>query len=301
MITKNNSSENNAKCFFLYLSTLTSIIFLFIGTIMILFYWINKIEEKSSYYSIFQFNPLFKIRYGIAILLVFTPILYISLKGINNALKDKQFSTKNKLRYWFIYIILATTISILSIDFIIFITNFLEGELTTTFILKALVVLSLSSATITYFLQDLSRYNYSITPIMHLIRIIILISLSATCISGIIEHPSPFKMRATKLDKKRIQKIENIMNEIKQFHSKNKKLPSTLQELIEKNNLIKASVQDPYSKKIFEYKILGKRQYKICATFYYDKPKKQEKYYYNYFTNSEKIYKKGHNCFHGKV
>jgi len=126
---------------------------------------------------------------------------------------------------------------------------------------------------------------------------VIVVSVIAAVVYGLFLLGSPAQQRLIKLDQQRVSDIQSISYAINAYWGYNKKLPATLEVLVKSQDYYISSLKDPTTGEYYEYRILGEKQYELCANFNTDssnfqnvslpKPASEEKW----------EYRKGATCF----
>ena len=78
---------------------------------------------------------------------------------LNRAYRRTPELVNLRTRKWLVYLTMFLAAAIMIGDLVTLIFNFLSGELTTRFILKALVVLLVMAAIFVYYLWEVRRYK----------------------------------------------------------------------------------------------------------------------------------------------
>lgn len=127
-------------------------------------------------------------------------------------------------------------------------------------------------------------------------------ALSAVALGyGLSVTPSPTEQKNLKLDHERIKDIEQLSFGIEDYYTDKYYLPSSTNEL---SSIYGEYINDPETKKPYEYSATGAETYKLCATFNTDsskvKPKTTDRYGEDYNYTGEKgkfVHAKGYKCF----
>ena len=173
---------------------LFSIILLYFAAInlgVLLFQYIN-IYFPDVLAGNFVTNSYNLVRWGIATLIVVFPV-YIWIMWFV-AKDEKEYPAKRDLRIrkWLLYFTLFVSAGVIIGDLISLIYNFLQGELTSRFILKILVVLVIAAAVFTYYLWLLRR-DAQITPKngIKIFRWTVIVIIAAVIVAGFFIAGSP--------------------------------------------------------------------------------------------------------------
>ena len=85
-------------------------------------------------------------------------------------------------------------------------------------------------------------------------------------ITGIILLGSPAEERMLRLDTRRVDDLERIMQKMNFYWSQHNKLPDSLEELSQEPGM-QISIRDPRTGQPYEYSVVGGKQYELCARF----------------------------------
>lgn len=289
--------KNSARFAFFYMLSLVALVFMSVSTGMIIFQVINKyIKDFIEQYGI-RYSPD-QLKFAISALVISAPIYYLTTRQIFKNLFSGELDKNCGVRRWLTYFILLIT-SIVMIGWMIaVINNFLSGEFTLKFILKAITALGISIIIFTFYLHDIKREEVAgkkdkavklyLYGSLALIIIVFIASLFAV--------ESPAETRNRRLDEAIISDFNNINMAIENYYQGNKKLPENINELKEESNfLMKDDIKDPISGEKYEYKIIDKKKYELCATFRTSN-KDREGDAYRYETNGFYLHDSGYKC-----
>ena len=127
----------------------------------------------------------------------------------------------------------------------------------------------------------------------------------AALVYGFTQVGSPGHRRALELDNERISGLTSIKSAVQGYHTKNKKLPTTLDDLLKDSNYsyLDERIQDPETEQKYEYSIVNQTSYKLCATFVTDSEDEKNKKggFRDYYVDKEFKHPKGHHCFNLNV
>lgn len=187
------------------------------------------------------------------------------------------------VRRWLTYLTLFVAACTLIGDAVALIAVFLEGELTLRFLLKVLTIVILAGVPFTYYIRtmrlDSESYAKSTLHTQFLIIGGVLV-LIATAWSFALMG-SPARSRDLRMDEQRLghlraiaAEIQNIVLESAYYAPDNKpvlrrELPKTLEEAQESALYQKLSITDPETGVPYEYRVLGRSTFELCAQFTY--------------------------------
>ena len=95
-----------------------------------------------------------------------------------------------------------------------------------------------------------------------LITLAVLLVIGAV-IAAFLVLGSPFEQRLLRLDERRVEDLNGIRANVNTYWRSNDRLPVSLEEAGRGTPLYK----DPESGEPYAYRVLGDRQYELCATF----------------------------------
>ena len=263
-----NKENHAAKFTFLYVLSLVAVVFVAISTGMIIFQIINKsiVDIISQYSGQYTAESL---RFGISALLISAPIFYITTRQIHRSLFTGDLKKDSNIRKWLSYLVLLVSSVVAIVWLIITLNNFLNGELTIKFILKAITAIGISAIIFSFYLYDIKRV-ITVGVKNKVIKTYFWISLvliGLTFISGLLFVESPREARNVRIDGIILNNFTQIENGINNYYNEYRQLPETLDALNRDIFLEDQSLYDPETKELIEYKKTGDTKYEICATF----------------------------------
>ncbi len=148
----------SARIAFLYL-----LFFIMLGIISIslgnlLFAIIENLLPDLSKTNVYSFvRNEAKIRSGISGLIVGAPIFFFLAHILTRARQKSPELQRSQIRKWLTYLTLVAAGSTLVGDAISLVYNLLDGEVTTRFVLKSLVIALIAGTIFVYFIKDAER------------------------------------------------------------------------------------------------------------------------------------------------
>ena len=296
-VNKNNTNNmnNNAKYAFYYLLSLVALIFTAISVGMVAFGIINDtiFDTLSSRNGVSD-----SLKFAISALIIAAPIFFVTQGLINKGLRNGELEKESGVRRWLTYfILLVSSVTMLGV-FIGVINNFLAGEFTLSFILKAISMLVISAAVFSFYLYDIKRADVTLKSLT--MKIFFLASLTlivAAFISAWFFIESPALTRAKRLDQNLINNINTIENAVNSYNEKYKKLPDNLDEVKANRDIYLDTLafMDRETGAPIDYKKTGTSTFELCATFRTDNknidPRRDTAYY-----DPTKIHEAGYQC-----
>lgn len=281
---KQSQSNNAAKHAFFYLTSFFTLGVVAIG-IGTLFFQIINYFFPDDIDSWRQFSQT-ALKFAISSLIIAAPVYYFVTRNINLYISKKDLDYDSGVRKWLTYIVLFIAIAIVIGDLITTVFNFLDGELTTRFILKALTILLIAGGIFIYYFTDIKnkddasrRKKNTFWSYVFLGFVLIPFVWSIF----IIESPNVARQR--KIDYKTIDSFQSIKNMINNFADIKNRIPPNFDELktFSVTQMYSNIAWEELEQKNFEYKIIDKTHYQLCADFLRDNREDKDnskRYYY---------------------
>jgi len=260
--------QNLAKFTFYYLLALVTLIMTAMAVGNVIFELINKFipDPLVAFSAAVDSNS---IKVGIATLIIASPVYFWTSYQILKSLANNSLDREAAPRRWLTYLIILIS-SLVMVGWLIgTLFNFLDGEFTLRFALKALTSLIIAGGIFGFYFYDVRREKVEkadkIVKYSGFAAIaLVLISL----ITSFFFVESPTAARDRRHDQNIISNFEQIDSSLNSFYAENKKLPVSLEFLVnEKRYLSDSVIKDPATNQIFSYKILAAKKYQLCATF----------------------------------
>lgn len=291
--------QQNAKFSFFYLLSLVGLIFTALGVGMIIFQIINKkiIDAVRIYPGGFDAGVL---KFAISAIIIAAPVYFILTWLINKNLLNGNLGKDSQARKGMTYFILFISSVVMIGWFIAVIYNFLDGELTAKFVLKAVTAIIIAATVFSFYFYDIKRENVKDAKNI-IIKSYYFGSIAvvfAALVAGLFFVDSPRLTRDRKEDLATMDRFSRIESAIAQYYSEKQKLPDSLDELIEGVGMVsKQDLVNPVSHEEIGYKIINKEFYELCATF---KTSNKEDYRIDYYQSKWK-HDAGYKCLGQKV
>ncbi len=303
-VNKNNSNlmnnHNSAKYAFYYLLSLVALIFTAISVGMIAFAIIDKsIADALNYSSIDG-----QLKFAISALFIAAPIFYLMSYLINKGLQNEDLDKESGVRRWLTYfIILVSSLIILGV-FIGIMTSFLSGELTNSFIFKALTSIVISAIVFSFYFFDIKRENVKeknkVVSIFFFATIALVL---ITFVAAWFFVESPKLARAKRLDQIVVNNISSIESVVNSYYEKTKTLPDSLDQIKNSQDYFidPKSFSDPESGAPIVYNKTGEKTFEFCATFRTDSKNVNDNSNMTYYAGPNKLHLTGYQCVKGEL
>jgi hypothetical protein len=265
--------ENHvAKNFALQLGSLISL-YLSISFFIVLLFGLINIWlplESESYWQLESYSGM--VRTGVAMIVVFFPTYLILTKFVNRDRVKGNGGGYHNFTKWLIYLSLLVAGGTLLVDLVTVIMTFLEGDLTTRFLLKALVVLFVVGATANYYILDAKGYWLGRTKQTKQLAVLSLSIVVFFVLLGLLTIDSPQQQRETAIDQQQISDLTEIQYAVIDYWRLNDSLPSDLSEL----NSLRVP-ESPSGRMSYQY-FVEDDSFKLCAEFSSDSPNQNYRY-----------------------
>lgn len=254
------AGKNLPRDVFLYIFSTIGLITIAIAFGTLAFQIINSYLPDVLSYRPLQ-SIYGSIRWAVAVLVVVFPVYFGIMKFLNKDAFIFPDKKELRIRKWLLHFAVFAAAIVIVIDLVVLIYYFLQGELTTRFILKILVVLAIAGIIFAYYfkiLKDRQEKIYSWIPWVAVILI------AGFIIGGVATAGLPQSQRLVRLDQKRVEDLYNLEYHIVEYWRRSGVLPSSLENLKELNFPL---MVDPETGEAYEYRIIELMKFEICANF----------------------------------
>ena len=256
-------ATSTPKDVFLHLFNIVTFYLSTIGFITLYIQYINAaFPDPLTYY----FTAIAGgVRWSTSVLFIAVPAYLLSSWFLAKDLAITPEKRDLKLRKWLVYFTLFVSAITIIVDLMIFVYNFLNGELTIQFFLKVLIVLLVAGAVFGYYLWDLKR-PVKKTNAPKILAIIFSGVVLASIILGFFIVGTPADQRDRRFDDQRVSDLQMLQAQIVDYWNKKDALPKGLNNL-EDNISGFTTPKDPATKQAYEYKIISSLSFELCANF----------------------------------
>lgn len=253
--------NHTAKHFVLQLGSLVCL-YLSLSFLLVLLFGLISLrfpDATDAFWQIEQASS--SVRLGIAMVIVFFPTYLIITRQVNNLRRREPSGHYLTITKWLIYLSLLIGGVVLLGDLVAVIRQFLEGEITERFILKATAVLIVVGAAFSYYVLDARGYwiqqprrSIAFGGVSALLVLTIIVL-------GFLSIEPPAEVREQRLDSVQVRDLQNIQHHIENYLVLNDTLPESLEDL-EAVSLPTA----PEDRPAYRYEIT-ERGFQLCASF----------------------------------
>ncbi|MDP3998294.1 MAG: DUF5671 domain-containing protein [bacterium] len=259
----NTIARSTPKDVFLHL---LNIFTFYLGVISFIALYIQYISalfpDPLNFYYTSMANS---VRLYTSMLVIAIPVYILTSWLLGKDLIRNPERRELKLRKWLTYLTLFISAVTIIVDLIMFVFNFLSGELTIQFFLKVFVVLLVAGAVFGYYIWELRRKNLKAkTPktLAWILSFVVLISI----VWGFFIIGTPAEQRERRFDEQRVNDLQMLQGQIINYWTRKEALPQNLSDLEDKISGFIAP-KDPKSEQNYEYIIVDELSFELCANF----------------------------------
>jgi hypothetical protein len=268
-MTNQLPGKSTAKDVFSYLLMITMLYVGVVSFITLLFQYVNaSFPDVLEYYPMGQYEAM---RMAISALLIVWPVYMLTSWFIGKDLRVDGAKRDIWVRKWLLYLTLFVASLTVIIDLITLVNYFLNGEVTTRFVLKVLVVLIVAVAVLAFYLWELRRDPSAKTRVTKISAIVSSTVILIAIIAGFFIIGTPKEQRAMRMDEQRVYDLQSIQNSTLDYWIRKDVLPETLATLQDPFSGYVAPV-DPLTGESYEYTVKGDLEFEMCAVFQTDNP-----------------------------
>jgi len=217
------------------------------------------------------------LRWAAATLLVSVPILAIVQRAIDRDAARNPIARLTPVYRFLAYLTLLVTTLVMAGDLVCVLINFLRGDATLRFLLKALTVLTIAGGVYLWYASDLRREESltggagrSLPPVPPwrgwLARAGVG-AAAAALVAALALLGNPLHARRLRLDESRVQDLRSIQQAIENYHDRHGELPVSLEALRSDPGTFVGNLSDPVTAEPYGFRRTGARTYEMTACF----------------------------------
>lgn len=261
-------NKNLPRDVFMYLLSVVTLVVSAIFFGMLLFQYINiYFPDIVNDYYFSPSNYFGAIRQALATLVVVFPVFFWVSWFLKKDIKEFPEKRELKIRKWLLYLTVFVAALVIIGDLVTLINTFLNGELTTRFVLKVISILFIAGSVFSYYFLELRTAKKESKPTRVLSWVVVAV-VTIGVVAGFFVVGSPASQRLIRLDDRRVSDLQTLQSQIINYWQAKEKLPSDLSEL---KNDISGFVPpvDPQTGNSYEYKKVSESPitFELCAVF----------------------------------
>lgn len=217
------------------------------------------------------------LRWSAATLVVALPILAIVHRTINRDASRNPIARLTPVYRFLAYLTLLVTALVMAGDLVCVVFNFLRGDATLRFLLKALVVLMVAGGIYLWYTSDLRREesltgtrNRAMPPAPPWRRWLARAgggAALACLVTALVMLGNPLHARRLRLDADRVGDLRAIQRAVENYHERHGELPAALEDLRSDPGTFIGNLADPVTATPYGYRPTAERTYEMTATF----------------------------------
>lgn len=275
----------------LYLLTFASL-YITLWSVVVLFYtYLDYLYPDPAWSDRDVEGALDVVRYAIAAIIIGFPLFSLLTVVLERAIPKDPDGQAHPVQKWLTYLTFFLAAAITVGDFITLLYFYLDGALTTRFVLKAVVLLVIAEIVLVYFApaRRVPAQPLLSTRLRHLVAGAGVVLVATAVVLGFTLAGSPETARLHRLDEKRIEDLRAIHQALQPMVTKRhentktvsmaRALPKTLEEVAEftrtKEAGHKLNLADPQTGEEYLYTVTSDKTYELSATFALVREKKQ--------------------------
>lgn len=230
----------------------------------LLFQYVNVLFPDPLEYG--HLGALDIIRRSTAALVIVFPVyLLLAVLLTRDVAKDAR-KADLRVRKWLLSLTLFLAALAIIGDLVTVLYNFLSGELSVRFTLKALVVLDVAGVIFGYYLWDMRKWSRRHLRSARNVAVGAGTLVGACIIAGFFIVGSPWHQRSVRFDERRVGDLQMIQGEILRHWQMKGALPKDQESLRDTISGFAPPV-DPETGAAYEYSRTGRLTFELCAAF----------------------------------
>ena len=260
----NTTTRSTPKDVFLHLLNILTFYISVTGFITLYIQYISALfpDPLNFYYT----GIADAVRLSTSLLVIAVSVYLLTSWLLGKDLKKNHGKRELRLREGLLYFILFISAVTIIVDLIMFVYNFLSGELTIQFFLKLLVVLLVAAAVFGYYIWDLRRKDTETSKTPKILAWLLCFVVLTSVILGFFIIGTPSEQRDRRFDERRINDLQMLQSQIINYWVQKETLPQELSVLEDSISGFMVP-QDPQTEADYEYHILSPLSFELCATF----------------------------------
>ncbi len=263
-------NKNLPRDVFLYLLSIITLIASAISFGVLVFQYINIYfpDVINNYYGAAS-SYFSTIRQSLATLIVIFPVYFFVSRFLTKDVEENPEKRELKIRKWLLYFTVFVAALVIIGDLVTLINTYLNGNLTSQFILKILTIFFIAGSIFSYYfseLRELRTKDKKSWDWMGIYKWVVVAVIILVVGFGFYVAGSPANQRMVRFDETRVGDLSSLQSQVINYWQKKNELPKNLDQLA--NDILGIVIpKDPKTGSPYEYKVLGSLQFELCATF----------------------------------
>ncbi len=254
--------KTSPKDIFLQLLSIVTLYGSAAAILTLFFQYINLyVPDLLSYGSVESARQA--IRFAVSSLIIVFPVYLWVMRFLENTYVAEPERKEIRIRKWLVYFTLFAAGLIIMGDLVALVNSFLNGELTTRFLLKILSVFLLAGAVFWYYYWDMKG---AVPAGMQIFRWAVIAVVAVTVAAAFFFAGSPQAERLRKFDQQRVGDLQTIQWQVVNYWQQKRQLPQNTVSLEDDISGFRVPM-DPETGAPYEYEVRGERSFTLCAAF----------------------------------
>ena len=209
------------------------------------------------------------VRWAAASLLIAFPVYLLCSRIVSRSLARDPDKRSSGVRRWLTYLTLFLAALVLIGDLVVLVSGLLSGELTSRFVLRALVVFVVAGIVFGHYLLDLRRDedHAGASPRMAWLARAGALGVLVAIVASLWMVGSPAKARTREMDQIRQRDLAQIAEQLRLRQTRRQPLPESLEQLRFDDLASHLSIQDPETHATYGYEPIDSTRVRLCAVF----------------------------------
>ncbi len=202
-------------------------------------------------------------------MIVIFPVYFFVSRFLTKDIDENPEKRELKIRKWLLYFTVFVAALVIIGDLVTLINTYLNGDLTSQFILKILTVFFIAGSVFSYYFSELRELRAKGKKGLDWIGVYKWVVVAVVILAigfGFYVAGSPANQRMARFDETRVGDLSSLQNQIINYWQKKNALPQNLDQLA--NDILGIVVpRDPKTGGAYEYRVLGDLKFELCTTF----------------------------------
>ncbi len=263
MVMNDNKPKTTPRDFFLNLLSIVTLYFSATSFGILLVQYVNifvpDVLDKIGYGG----DPYSAMRFPVASLFVVFPVYVFSARFLEKEHVKTPEKKSIAIHKWLVYLTLFIAALVIIGDLVALVLKFLDGEITTRFILKVFAILLIAGSIFYYYLAGLrdrkskfiSAFKYGVMSVV-----------AASVLASFFVIGSPAAQKERRIDTRRVEDLRLIQSEVAYYWQNKKALPESISLLNDDLRGVSVPV-DPETGEAYKYRVVRDEVFELCAKF----------------------------------
>jgi len=200
---------------------------------------------------------------SMSIALVSTVLVIVLARSIGKLYKADSELISSSLRKWLGYLTMFVSGTVLTVDAIVVISNFFNGDTTASFIYKAIVLAILMVLVFIGFKREINKTDYSNNLSAKIIAWGLIVVSAALITATMLAFGGPQTQKDRRIDQQTAIDLSNIEYSLVSYYNVNAKLPADLSDIAgDYSTPVVGADGSSYT-----YKAIDEAKFELCANF----------------------------------